>query len=681
MSEKTYLTLDDLAPQAVTEVRGPVGNALTAGIAILAICSIIGAIIAATIVPVVSAAAAATKDASAMWESFPSELPLAAALPQHTVLLDKNGAEFARFYTENRIDVTFEQISPNFSNALVATEDARFYEHSGVDVVGIARAAIKNFVNDNRSEGGSTITQQLVQNILISNATNDVERAVAKGDTYDAKAREVKYAVALEKTMTKQQILAAYANAVFLGNKAYGVQTASRVYFNTDAATLTVPQAAMLVALLKSPVAYDPYVSPDAALERRNMVIDRMVTEKYITAPEGDAAKAAPIELSRGESPTGCATSAYPFYCDLVREELQSNPAFGETPEARQESFRRGGVTLTTALDRTVADASLAAATAALGPDNEFGTGTATVVPGTGHIAAVAQNHTWARTQVVYALSPAQPGSVMKPLTLVTALEQGMSLSTSYTASGPYIPRGMDYPKGGFTNFGKQNFGAIDARTAIKQSVNIYFVKMIEKVGVLNVIDMSKRLGITTIRETGDNAVGSRSASFALGVSEVTPLQMANVYATFAAGGVKCNPVAIIGAVRTTTGEVLPTPATDCHQELSPQVASDMAQVLRGTFQGGTLAGVGAVAGHETGGKTGTTDNSSANWTVGMTSQFATAVWVGHPQGGFAHPLKRVQAYGRVFYNTTGSAIAGRIWKSIMSDIHVGVPAVPFPRP
>jgi membrane peptidoglycan carboxypeptidase len=681
MTHHQFVSLDELAPEAITEVRRPASNALTAALAILAICSVIGAIIAGSVIPVVSSAAGATRDLSATWDGFPSELPLAAALPQHTVLLDKAGVEFARFYTENRVDVSFEQISPNFSNALVATEDQRFYEHSGVDPLGIVRAAVKNYLNDNQSEGGSTITQQLVQNILVSNATNDVERAVAEGDTYEAKAREAKYAVALEKTMTKQEILAAYSNAVFLGQKAYGVQAAARVYFSTDAASLTVPQAAMLVALLKSPVLFDPFVYPEDALDRRNLVIDRMATEGYITAAERDAAIATPIELLRSDAPTGCATSAYPHYCELVRQELVDNPAFGETPELRQEAFRRGGVTLTTALDRRVADASNAAANAALGPDNQFGSGSATVVPGTGHIAAVAQNHSWARTQLVFATRAFQPGSVMKPLTLVTGLEQGMTLSTSYTASGPYIPRGMDYPQGGFTNFGKQNFGSIDARTAIKQSVNIYFVKMIEKVGVLNVIDMSKRLGITTIRETGDNAIGARSASFSLGVSEVTPLQMANVYATFASGGVKCNTVAIIGAVRTTTGEPLPVPATDCHQELSPEVAAQMDVALRGTFQGGTLSGVGAVAGHETGGKTGTTDESSANWTVGMTTQYATAVWVGHPEAPVQFPLKRVQAYGRTFFNTTGSAIAGRIWKSIMADIHVGVPAVPFPRP
>ena len=212
--------------------------------------------------------------------------------------------------------------------------------------------------------------------------------------------------------------------------------------------------------------------------------------------------------------------------------------------------------------------------------------------------------------------------------------------------------------------------------------MNIYFVKLIEQTTVLSVVDMAKRLGITTINtnEGDPNAVAPRTGSFALGTSSVTPVEMANVYATFAAGGIKCNPIAVIAAVRTTTGEPLPTSAPDCHQEISPAIAAQMDDALQGTFNGGgTLAGVGALPGRETAGKTGTTDDSSANWTVGMTPQFATAVWVGDPRGGFAFPLTRVNAYGRTFFKTTGSAIAGRIWKAVMVDLHAGVPAVPFP--
>jgi len=673
-SRYELVSLDEIAVGAREYQRPRLHTRLLAVLGIVLVSALIGAGFAAMATPAVLAATSTTTKVTDYWNQFPSDLPIAAALPQHVVLLDKNGVEFARFYSENRIPVSFEQISPNFANALVATEDARFYTHSGVDFQGIVRAAVKNLTRNDRTEGGSTITQQLVQNILISNARNDAERAVAKGDTYESKIREAKYAVNLEKTMTKKEILATYSNAVYFGNLAYGVEAASHVYFNTDAASLTIPQAAMLVALLKSPVQFDPYAHPENAQPRRDVVINRMLTEGYITAEEATAAIAEPLVLTRGDTPSGCAASAYPYYCALVHEEIVTNPAFGETPEQRQETLRRGGITLTTALDRAAADSALNATVGALGYDNRVAAGTATIVPGTGHIAAVAENRRWDQTQVVFATSKFQPGSVMKPLTLVTALEQGLPLTTKFSANGPYFSRVLDNPKKGYTNFGNSNPGTIDARTAIKQSVNIYFVKLIEKTTVQAVVDMGKRLGLTTL---GD--VAPRTGSFALGTSDVEPLEMANVYATFASGGIKCTPVAVIAGVVTTTGVPIATPDPACHQEISPAVAAQMADVLQGTFRGGTLSGVGALPGRQTGGKTGTTDDSAANWTVGITAQFATAVWVGDPRGGFQYPLTRVQAYGRTFYKTTGSAIAGRIWKAIMVDIHTGLPAVAFP--
>jgi len=681
-SRYEIVSLDEISVGAAEYRRPALHNAFIAALAMIVISALIGAGFAALATPAVIAATSTTQKVTDLWADFPSELPIAAALPQHVVLLDKDGAEFARFYSENRIPVTFEQISPNFANALIATEDSRFYQHSGVDFAGIARALVKNLENDNRVEGASTITQQLVQNILISNARDDAEREVAKGDTYESKIREVKYAVNLEKTMTKQQILATYSNAVYFGNLAYGVEAASRVYFSTDAASLTVPQAALLVGVLQSPTRYDPYAQPEAAQQRRDQVIGRMVDEGYLTAEDAAAAVATPIQLQRGETPSGCATSAYAYYCAVVRDELVSNVAFGATVEERQETLRRGGLTITTALDRGASDAATRAVTEALGNANRVGSAVAVVVPGTGHIAAVAENRTWDQTQFVFATSQFPPGSVMKPLTLVTALEQGLPMSTKFTANGPYFSKVLDSPKKGYTNFGNAQLGSIDARSAIRQSVNIYFVKMIEKTTVLSVVDMARRLGITTINTDADvaGAVGPRTGSFALGTTDVKPVEMANVYATFAAGGIKCNPIAIVSAVRTTTGEAVATPAPDCHQEISPAIAAQMADALQGTFQGGgTLAGVGRLPGRETAGKTGTTDDSAANWTVGMTPQFATAVWVGDPLGGFQYPLTRVQAYGRNYYKPTGSSIAGRIWKAVMVDLHVGLPAVPFP--
>jgi membrane peptidoglycan carboxypeptidase len=671
------VSLDEVATDVIVDHHPLAATRVKAGLIVLAASVLVGALVAAATMPFAAVAETATTEAGDYWASFPSDLTVEAALPQHTVLLDKDGVEFARFYSENRIDVTFDQISPNFSNALVATEDARFYEHTGVDFIGIARAAIKNFVNNNTAEGGSTITQQLVQNILVSNATTEEEKEVAQGTSYESKVREVKYAVNLEKTMTKQEILAAYSNAVFLGNQAYGVQAAARVYFDTDAASLTIPQAAMLVALLKSPVYYDPYVYPEEAQARRDIVIDRMYAQSYITEAEATEAKATPITLVRGSIATGCAASAYPYYCSLVSDELQNDEAFGATAEQRQETFRRGGITITTALDRTVADASQRAVEEALGNDNRVKAGTAVVVPGSGHIAAVAENTTWDTNQIVYATSAFQTGSVFKPITLAAGLESGLTLDTRYTANGPYFPDDMTAPAKGFTNFGNSNYGSINASTAIRQSVNVYFVKMIEEVGVIPVVEMANRLGIHSIDV--DEPGLDVQASVALGTKEVSPLEMATAYATFAAGGYMCDPIAIVSAVRTSTGVAVETPSANCHQEISAEIAAEMDDVLQGTFRGGTLSSVGSLPGRETGGKTGTTDDSTANWTVGMTPQFATAVWVGDPRGGSEYPLTRVEAYGRTYYRTTGSAIAGPIWKSIMSDIHVDVPIVDFP--
>jgi membrane peptidoglycan carboxypeptidase len=670
----TLVSLDELLDDATIDVVEKPRRPVRALLGFVAIAAALGLFAGALTSPAIVAADAATGSTVDAWNSLPSDLPIEQTLPQHTVLLDKDGNEFARFFSENRIDVGGDQISDNFKHALVATEDSRFYEHGGADVRGIARAMVKNVVGG-AQEGASTITQQLVQNVLISNATTDEEREVAAGTSYRSKILEIRFASELEKQYTKDEILTMYANAVFLGNRAYGVQAAARVYFNTDAASLTVPQAALLVALLKSPIKYDPYVNPDDAKLRRDTVINRMVSESYLTADEAAAAKATPIELSQGTIASGCDASAYPYYCALVRDEILENKAFGKTAEERQETLRRGGLTLTTGLDRHAMDVSQTAVNHALGTDNRVAAGTAVIVPGTGVIAAVAQNRTWDQTQIVYAKSQFQPGSIMKPVTLAAALEQGYPLTTTFSSNGPYFSPSLDEPNGGFRNAGNEQPGTIDARDAVRKSINVYFVKLIEKTGVQPVADMAKRLGITTLPE-----MHGREASLALGTFEVTPLEMANVYSVFASGGIKCNPVAIVSGVRTSSGAQVPVSDADCHQELDPNIAALMDDALQGPFQaGGTLSTVGGPAGRPAGGKTGTTDNSGANWTAGMTPQYATVVWVGDPRGGQRYPLTQVRAYGRTLYNTFGASIAGPVWKEVMTGIHTGLPAAAFP--
>jgi len=617
-----------------------------------------------------------------LWDELPTNLPLARPLAQHTVVLDKDGHEFARFYSENRIEVKLDQVSKAFRDTLIATEDARFYEHHGVDPLGVTRALFHN-VSGGDVQGASTITQQLVQNILVNNARNGTEEMVGAGDTYNAKIREARYALALEQQLSKDEILTRYMNAVYFGNGAYGVEAAAHVYFSTTAAKLNHVQSALLVGLLKGPVAYDPFAHPEAATARRNTVLTVAEHQRVLTPSQANAARRAPLGVQRGSLPSGCAGSKYPFYCEVVREEILSNPAFGRTPEARRQLLQQGGITLTTALDPRAARAAQNAVEKALGNNNRVALGTAVVEPGTGRIAAIAQNRGWGqgkgKTEVVYAKNGFQVGSSMKPIVLATALSQGIPTSTRLPANGPYRSAKLDNPAGGYVNYGNRKYGVIDARKAIRSSVNVYFVRLIERVGVINVAKMARTLGITTLPV--DKLTG-REASLALGAYEVPPLQMANAYAAFMSHGVVCKPVAVIKAVRTDTKKKLPVPDPGCHRGLDRSVADTVADVLREPFKRtGTLEQLGRPSGRDAGAKTGTTNDFAANWIVGGTPQLIAAVWLGDPRGGAQHPLTRVEAYGRTYYDLTGSEVAGPVWKATIEGALKGRAAVRLPRP
>jgi len=614
------------------------------------------------------------------WDGLPTGLPLNVPLAQQTVMLDKNGKEFARLYNVNRIDVELNQVSPAFRETLLSTEDARFYEHGGVDPYGITRALIHN-LSSSDVQGASTITQQLVQNILVNNARDEVELSVAAGDTYNAKIREAKYAVALEKQMSKDEILTRYMNAVYFGNGAYGIEAAARVYFSTTAAKLNHLQSALLVGMLKAPVNLDPFTHPDAATERRNTVLSILEQRKVLTPEKAQAARESGLGVKRGSVPSSCGGSKYPFYCEVVREELLTNPAFGKTAEAREKRFNQGGMTLTTGLDPKAADAAQAAVEKALGNRNRVALGTAVVVPGKGHIAAIAENREWGKgggkTQVVYAENAFQVGSAMKPIVLATALSQGIPPSLRLRADGPYRTAALDNPRGGYINYNNRDYGVINAYEAIRSSVNVYFVRLIERVGVVNTAKMAEKLGISTI--PADELTG-REASLALGAYEVPPLEMASAYAAFMSGGMVCKPVAIIKAQRTDTKKNLPVPDPDCHKAIDKDVADTVAHALKEPFKPtGTLGQLKGLKGREAGAKTGTTNSFAANWIVGGTPQLLGAVWLGDPRGGAQHPLKRVEAYGKTFKDLTGSEVAGPVWKDTMEGALKGVKAVRLP--
>lgn len=616
------------------------------------------------------------------WDALPDELPLDVPLAQHTILLDREGNEFARFYAEDRTPITLDQMSPNIINALIAIEDARFYEHGALDTKGFARAAGMTLLTDKR-QGGSTLTQQLVENTLMAQAHDDpAAQRAAKAQSFQGKIQELKYAVKLEETLTKDEILERYLNTVFFGNGAYGVSAAAQRYFSIPASDLTLSQAAMLAGLMRSPTNYDPIKNPDAAKNRRDTVLLRMEETGHITVAERDAAQLEPLTVTITAPPNGCLLSTYPLYCAHVRDTLLSDPVFGETPEEREENLYRGGMTVTTALSRSVTDASQATLSAAISPENRVAIAEAIVEPGTGLISALTQTKPYGQgdnqTEIVYATRPSfQPGSSFKMFTLATAMEQGIDPYMTMTAPTGYTPRNMDAPKGGFSNDSNVSYGALDAYSASRQSVNVYYVKLIEKTGVLPVVEMAKRLGITSIPESGGTMPTARSATFTLGAWEVSPLEMSNAYATIAANGVHCKPTSIISAVRTSSNMAVDVPAPNCHQAIEADVAKLVADILQGPLtEGGTAEGFNLD--RPAAGKTGTTNSYAATWFVGFTPQYAAAVWVGDPRGGSAHPLVNVTAFGRKHSYVYGATIAAPVWHDSMQAISTGLPVIPL---
>lgn len=649
----------------------------------------VAAIVSTILIPPTQVAVAGADTAIKAWDNMEvGDLPLDETLAQHTILLDKDGNEFATIYSENRVNITLDQVNPMFIDALLATEDTRFYENNGFDVTGNIRSLINN-ASGGPTQGASGITQQLVKTIRINNAKSPEELAQITSRSYGEKVKELKYAIEVERVKTKEEILTLYLNTVFFGHGAYGIGAASKVFFNTTPDKLTPLQIAVLVGSINSPTMFDPFINPEPSKERRNAVLGRMAAENIITAEEATALAAEETVLDEGKFPNGCSQSQYPYYCELVQQEILENSAFGETPEARENTLYKGGLTITTALDRKAMDAAQEETNRAFGTDNRVGNGIAVIVPGTGHIAAVAQNREWGQgegqTEMIYAKAARQVGSSFKPITLATAFEQGIPATNKLLSNGPYIPAsGGDYPGPGFTNYGGYQYGMVDAYEATRMSMNVFFVKLSEQTGVVAVADMAKRLGMNSLPRTGDAAIGPRNLSLTLGAYEASPLEMANVYATFAASGVQCNPVSIIGAVRTDNGEEVPVSDPACHQAISPNVANLVNQVLQEPLKAGGSADGKALAGRQAAAKTGTTNDWADAWIVGHTPQYATAVWTGDPRGGSAYPLTSFVMYGQYYAGGTsgdGGTAAGPIWKSIMDRIHTGLPEQKFTAP
>jgi len=618
-------------------------------------------------------------------------------LSQRTTILDAEGGQIATVYSRDRTVVPLKNISPYMQKAIVAIEDSRFYEHGAIDLKGVLRALNKNAQSGGVAQGASTLTQQYVKNVFVEEAGDDPTKvAQATQQTIGRKIRELKFAIQVEEELGKNKILENYLNITFFGEQAYGVEAAAQRYFSKHAKDLTLPEAALLAGIVQSPSRYDPVNDEAEATKRRNVVLQRMAEVGDISQAEADRAKKEPLGLKVSKPKNGCITAVKGagFFCDYVREVFLSDPVFGKTREARAKIWNQGGLTIRTTLDPQAQESLQESVKEHVKKTDEVATAATVVEPGTGKILAMGQSRPYGfgknETQINLAVDRSkgggigyQPGSTFKPFVAAAALEGGVPATKVY--GSPYK---MEYPSPvpacdgktwtnlkheTLTNENESEVGPYAMKEAMAKSVNTYFVEMIAETGICPVIDMTQKLGVK--RADGQPLV--QSPSLALGTAVMSPLTMANAYATFAARGMYCTPVAIESISQRVGDQTksLPVPKSTCSRAMSETTADTINTLLRGVVEDGTgqQAGLGS---RPSAGKTGTTDERFSAWFVGYTPNMAGAVWVGDP----AHKRKMQQiSIGGIWHaKVFGGEVPGPIWKDMMAGALDGRPAPDF---
>ncbi|HKA65216.1 MAG TPA: PBP1A family penicillin-binding protein [Methyloceanibacter sp.] len=524
--------------------------------------------------------------------------------------------------------VRLDRLPPYLPQAVIATEDRRFYNHLGVDPVGLVRAGMRNLIAGSVVQGGSTITQQLAKNLFLS-----------PDRTFARKLEEAMYAIWLERRFTKDEILELYLNRVYFGGGTYGVEAAARRYFGRSARSVTLTQAALLAGLLKAPSRYAPTRSVELATTRVDVVLDNMVEAGFLSSAEAEAAAGEPLRLRTFSDETG-----YPYAVDWVAETL---------PEVVGNA--EGDLIVETTIDANLqraAQLTLRQTLDAEGKDLDVSEGAVVVLDPSGGIKALIGGRSYRSSpfdRAVKALR--QPGSAFKPFVYLTALESGYT-PDSIANDEPVAVDGWA-PK----NHTGTYRGAVTLRDSFAQSINTVAVKLADEVGRGNVISTARRLGIRS--ELHDRP------SLALGTAEVTPLELVAAYVPFANGGEGITPH-IIARVRNGDGKLL-------YEYTGPELArvveesyvAEMNDMMNATMVSGTGRQA-ALPDQIAGGKTGTSQNSRDAWFVGYTAHYVGGVWVGNDDGS---KMK----------NVTGGTLPAHVWHDIMVYAHEGKQPLALP--
>jgi len=532
-----------------------------------------------------------------------------------TVVIDARGRKIGELYAEAaRKDVELDRVPEHTRRAVLAAEDAEFYDHPGVSIPGIVRAAIRNVRSGEVRQGGSTISQQYVKTV-----TGETDQTAMR------KAREAVLAMKLEREVSKDQILEWYLNTIYFGRGAYGIQAASRAYFDKDVGKLTVGESALLAGMIPAPSATDPVDNPERAAERYTYVIDQMLVQRWVDGQEARELRASMPEVTpRARRVAGTA----PFFMDMVEKELADRVG--------DQAYR--GLTVTTTLNLRMQKAAEKVydqrfdqlredLRATAGEDAKVPTGAlVSLDPDNGAVRALVGGRNYNRDQYNLAIGGPQhlgrqPGSTFKPLALAAWIAEGNSPESWFDAPSTitFGPEDSGDPSGWeVSNYGGAAYGALTLREATWNSVNTVFAQVAIEVGAGRIAELGEQAGITSSLEANPSIV--------LGAEEVTPLDLASAYNTLASGGVARSPRTIAKVER--DGEVLFEPRGDTRRVLDKDVAWTTVDVLRGVIEQGT--GVAAQLDRPVAGKTGTTQNAADAWFAGFTPDLTTVTWMGY---------------------------------------------------
>src|SRR5882724_737732 len=598
---------------------------------------------------------------AALWvfTILPRSLPPVTALEnfepvQGSKIFDDSDELITEFHVERRIFVPLAQIPQALKEAILATEDARFYSHFGVDPMGIARAVYHNFRHGRIVEGGSTITQQLAK-VLFRTPDKSLDR----------KLKEAVLAVELERRYPKDRLLEMYLNQIYFGHGAFGVEAASRTFFGKSVKDLSIAESALLAGLPKAPSTYSPFEHPEAAKRRRATVLARMVDVNVLKDAESKKLAAAKLDLVPPER----RRTTGQHYLEYVQQLLES--AYGA------DVVFKGGLQVYTTLSPTMqlkAEQSLreglkALETRRLKASEKSGTAPVTerpegallaLDPQTGHIKAMVGGYDFFKSEFNRATQARrQPGSSFKPFVYIAALEAGLTPATVVEDSPVEFPGGPNGKPWKPENYDRKFRGPVTYQQALEESVNVAAVKVQERIGLRRTIDVARRMGVES--PLGENL------SLALGTSELSLLELTSAYGTLANQGRWLHPTAV-RYVLDAQGKLLEENVPLLNQVVTTELAFVATQMLKGTIERGT--GVAAKAlGRPAAAKTGTTNDYSNAWFIGFTPQLATGVWVGYD---------RPRSLGK---DETGSRVAVPIWTAFMQEALAGTPPEDFPIP